>query len=83
MVCFPHLHILHGARLRHTQHVEQLQDQLLDVLQGVLLRHEVGVHLLLHLKDTKQPESDEQSRGRAAVRRGAAPPPHRRCTMIE
>lgn len=46
-----HLHVLHGARLRHAQHVEQLQDQLLDVLQGVLLRHEARVDLLLHLND--------------------------------
>lgn len=44
-----YLYILHGARLGHTQHVEQLQDQLLDVLQGILLRHEVWVDLLLHL----------------------------------
>lgn len=45
----PHLYILHGARLRHAQHVEQLQDQLLDVLQGILLRREVRMDLLLHL----------------------------------
>lgn len=45
----PYLHILHGARLGHAQHVEQLQDQLLDVLQGILLRQEGWVDLLLHL----------------------------------
>lgn len=45
----PHLHVLHGARLGHTQDVEQLQDQLLDVLQGILLRQEVWVDLLLYL----------------------------------
>lgn len=76
VVRVPHLHILHGARLRHAQYVEQLQDQLLDVLQGVLLRQEVGVHLLLHLKNTPgQQESDwgvhgqgeqQRSEGRAA-----------------
>lgn len=44
-----YLYVLHGARLGHTQHVEQLQDQLLDVLEGVLLRHEVWVDLLLYL----------------------------------
>lgn len=48
-----HLHVLHGARLRHAQHVEQLQDQLFDVLQGVLLRHEARVDLLLHLNDER------------------------------
>lgn len=54
-----HLHVLHGARLRHAQHVEQLEDQLLDVLQGVLLRQEARVDLLLHL-----------NHGKAAVRNG-------------
>ena len=44
-----HLHVLHGARLGNTQYVEQLQDQLLDVLQGILLRQEVWVDLLLYL----------------------------------
>lgn len=48
-----YLHVLHGARLRHAQHVEQLQDQLLNVLQGVLLGLEVGVDLLLHLNTRK------------------------------
>lgn len=51
---FIHLYILHRARLGYTQHVEQLQDQLLDVLQRVLLCREVWVDLLLHLNVTKR-----------------------------
>lgn len=47
-----YLHILHRAGLRHAQHVEQLQDQLLNVLEGVLLRRQVWVDLLLYLKVT-------------------------------
>lgn len=47
---------MHGARLGHTQHVEQLQDQLLDVLQGILLCREVWVDLLLHLSDKTREE---------------------------
>lgn len=47
-----YLYILHRARLGHTQHVEQLQDQLLDVLQGILLRHKGWMDLLLYLNVT-------------------------------
>lgn len=62
-----HLHILHGARLCHAQHVEQLQDQLLDVLQGVLLRHEARVDLLLHLNNERT-ERHEVINGRRDAR---------------
>lgn len=41
-----HLHILHAARLSLTQHAEQLQDQILDVLQRLLLGLQVGMHLV-------------------------------------
>lgn len=45
-----HLYILHCPRLSHTQHVEQLQDQLFDVLQGILLCFQGWVDLLLYLE---------------------------------
>ena len=44
-----YLHVVYGAWLGHTQHVEQLQDELFDVLQGVFCGCEVGMHLHLHL----------------------------------
>lgn len=49
----PYLYILYGAWLSYTQHVEKLQDQLLDVLQSILLRRQVwmDLHLHLHVQD--------------------------------
>lgn len=45
---------MHSARLSHTQHVEKLQDQLLDILEGILLCCQVWVDLLLYLKVTEK-----------------------------
>lgn len=45
-----HLHILDRAGLGHTEHVEELQDQLLHMLESVLLSRQVWVDLLLHLR---------------------------------
>lgn len=44
-----HLHVLHAAWLCLAEHVEQQQDQLLDVLQRILLGRQLGVHLAQHL----------------------------------
>lgn len=45
-----HLHVLHCARLSLTQHAEQQQDQLFDVLQRLLLGLQVGVYLVQYLQ---------------------------------
>lgn len=52
--CVRYLHVLHSAWLSLTQHAEQQQDQLLDVLQRLLLGHQVRVHLVQYLQNTEQ-----------------------------
>lgn len=48
-----HLDVLDGAGLSLTQHAEQQQDQLLDVLQRLLLGHQVRMHLIQYLQHTE------------------------------
>lgn len=52
-VCVCYLHVLYSAWLSLTQHVEQQQDQVLDVLQRLLLGNQVRMHLVQHLHNTQ------------------------------
>ncbi len=51
-VCVCYLHILYSAGLSLTKHAEQEQDQLLDVLQCLLLGHQIRMHLVQYLQNT-------------------------------
>lgn len=46
-----YLHILYSARLCLAQHAEQQQDQLFNVLQRLLLGHQLRMHLVQDLQN--------------------------------
>lgn len=48
-----YLHILHSSGLSLTQHAEQQEDQLLNVLKRLLLGDQVRMHLIENLQHTQ------------------------------
>lgn len=62
-VCACYLHVLYSAWLSLTQHVEQQQNQVLDVLQRLLLGNQVRMHLVQHLHNTHEHRSTHTCAG--------------------
>lgn len=63
-----YLHVLYSAWLSLTQHVEQQQDQVLDVLQRLLLGNQVRMHLVQHLHNTHKHRSTHTYEGHLNTR---------------